>query len=124
MAWLRREDRETCRECFQEAIDQQIPALQRIHYVEQYPCRKHGHPGILSPKLTAWVEFFLVVQPYCTPQTLPIELVDKICKEYGIPFVKAFEQLTIILQAFTRPEQNDIRNQGNGIRGGSESHQA
>ena len=111
MAWLRREEKDTCQECLQEAIEKNISAIKRISYVEQYPCSKHGHPAFLPPKLTAWVEFFFVIQPYYTSQTLPIDLVSKICEEYELSFTKAFEMLTIILKAITN---NEHRNQSEG----------
>ena len=37
--------------------------------------------------------------PYSTPQTLDHALVSKICDEYGIPFCRALEELTVILKA-------------------------
>jgi hypothetical protein len=120
VAWLRlkEDDRKVCQECFQEAIDKNIPALKRIGYIEEYPCSKHGAPYFLPPKLTAWVEFFFVIQPYCTLQTLPVDLIDKICTEYGISFCKAFEMLTIILRAMTK--QHERSDQSNGIQGSAE----
>ena len=118
MAWLRRNEKEennVCQECFQEAIEQNISPIKRINYVEEYPCSKHGAPYFLSPDLTAWVEFFFAIQAYCTPQTLPVELIDKICREYGLSFVEAFERLTHILKIWTNPIDDDS-SQGNGVR--------
>ena len=109
-----KEENNVCQECFQEAIDKNIPAIKRITYVEEYPCSKHGAPYFLSPKLMAWVEFFFVIQPYCTPQTLPVALIDKICREYGLSFVEAFEMLTIILRTMTSSDEN--RDQDEGIQ--------
>lgn len=113
MVWLRRQEKEkndTCQECLQEAIEKNIPAIKRIKYVEKYPCSKHGHPGFLPPKLIAWVEFFFVIQPYCTPQTLDHVLISQICDDYEIPFSKAFEMLTIILKAMTKPDEHSDQN--------------
>jgi len=87
-----------CEECHEEAIANKIPALHMRHYIETYPCSKHGDPRILSPRLSAWLAFFNVVAPYSTAQTLDHRLIDKFCQEYGIPFAKAFEMLTMILR--------------------------
>jgi hypothetical protein len=96
VGWAQRDEQSICRECLEEAITQKVPVAKRLHYAEEYPCSKHGHPGMLSRRLQAWVRFFEAIAPYCTPQTLPIDLIGRICDEYNIPFVQAFERLTAI----------------------------
>jgi hypothetical protein len=114
VAWLRLQEKgenNVCQECFQEAIDKNIPTLKRIQYIEEYPCSKHGAPYFFTSKLKAWMEFFFVIQPYCTAQTLPVELIDKICREYDLSFCKAFEMLTIILKAMTAKHEHSDPNE-------------
>lgn len=70
------------------------------------PCSKHGDPRILSPRLSAWLEFFNVIAPYSTAQTLDHQLISKICDDYDIPFTRAFEKLTFILNICTEGKKN------------------
>ena len=96
MEYVQGDEHEKCLECLEEAIEKNIPAIQRMRYIETLPCSKHGHPGILPKRLKAWFDFFGVIAPYSTPQTLDHTLISKICEEYGISFVKAFEMLSVI----------------------------
>ena len=80
---------------------------------------KHGDPRILSPRLTAWLEFFNVIAPYCTtPQTLDHNLIAKICEDYQIPFTTAFEKLSMILKIYREREneKDESSNQNEGVQ--------
>jgi hypothetical protein len=78
--------------------DKGVSPLKLLGNLPKLPCKKHGHPGMLSPRLKAWWDFFMVILPYSTPQTLNFELMGRFCDYYGIEFVEAFEKLTIILR--------------------------
>lgn len=94
----------------QEAIDKKIPILQRVQYIQKLPCDQHGHPGRLSLRLAAWIDFFAIIQPYVTDQNkLDHELISKICTEEGLSFVEAFEKLTFILKVVTH--HDDTQNE-------------
>jgi hypothetical protein len=74
-----------------------MPAVKIAQYIQNLPCSKHGHPGILSSKLAAWVEFYKVVVPYSPSfDVLDHSLISKLCDETGIPFGQAFEMLSLI----------------------------
>lgn len=59
-------------------------------------CPEHGHPAHLPTHLAVWVDFFVLIAPYCTPTTLDHGLISKICDEYGIKFSDAFYWLSFI----------------------------
>ncbi len=90
----------------EEAIDKKIPPLERPKFIEALPCNKHGHPGILPSSLRAWVDFFNVVAPYSTERTLDHALISKICDAYGIPFMEAFEHLSVILRTISEVKKD------------------
>ena len=94
-----------CPDCLQEANAQKTSSLKRFDQIEALPCSKHGHPGWLTPRLQAWVEFFSIVAPYGTDTTLDHALVSKICEAYGLDFCEAFEQLTWILEIWRHARQ-------------------
>lgn len=83
-----------CKECHQEQIDQKIPPLRIV--LQEFPCPKHGHPGLLSPSLAAWVDFYQVIAPYSREGALDHSLISKICEAEDIHFLEAFEWLTFI----------------------------
>jgi len=48
--------------------------------------------------LSVWVDFYNVIAPYSTSQTLDHALISKICTDYEIRFTDAFYWLSIIHQ--------------------------
>lgn len=115
MTWNGQED---CQWCHKELIDQNVSALQRRGKIETLPCSKHGDPRWMSDKSRAWRDFYNVVAPYCPSRTtLDHALISKICDEYGINFLAAFERLSSILRAVnehedTRHRHGDPRHEG------------
>jgi hypothetical protein len=89
---------ETCSECHSELLKKGVSPLKLLGNIPKLPCKKHGHPGMLSSRLRAWWDFFAAVRPYSTAQTnLDHNLISKICDAYEIDFIDAFEMLTKIL---------------------------
>lgn len=73
--------------------------------VNKLSCPKHGHPAEVSPRLKAWIDFYIVVAPYSTsPTTLDHQLISKLCTDYELNFSDAFEMLTIIQEAVATNE--------------------
>jgi len=80
--------------------------------VEKIPCSKHGHPAWISSRLRAWIDFFQVIAPYCHDGRLDHVLISKICEEYGINFVTAFEKLTWIFEIVREIQGEDYGDKG------------
>lgn len=64
--------------------------------VQSLPCPHHGHPAQLLPHLRAWINFYNLIAPYSTSQTLDHILISKICADYHLRFTEAFFWLTVI----------------------------
>lgn len=100
-----------CQTCHEDLNAQNVPPLKMARLMHDLPCPIHGHPADIRPALRAWVDFWNVVAPYTSENQLPFELIDKICKEYGILFTEAFEKLSWILKVMNG--QNNRNQSGN-----------
>ena len=85
---------EFCLKCLERDIKNNVPVLKRT--IQPLPCPEHGHPAVLPRHLATWVDFFSLVSPYSTSQTLDHALISKICDDYDIRFTEAFYWLRII----------------------------
>lgn len=85
-----------CQNCIDEDVNNNVKPIKRR--VQTLPCPIHGHPGWLLPHLRVWVDFYNVIAPYSTSQTLDHALISKICTDYEIRFTDAFYWLSIIHQ--------------------------